>query len=101
MKHARPDYSRIQDSLSIEKGGIPEDEPVFLLRAQDRVAARVVRIWAILQREEIKLRDHPLDAKSHAAELLVASLAEDHAELMDKWPFKKTADITEEQSKRR
>jgi hypothetical protein len=31
MKHAREDYNRIQDPANL----IPEDEPVFLLRAQD------------------------------------------------------------------
>ena len=31
MLHARPDYNRIQDP----DGKIPEDEPVFLIRAQD------------------------------------------------------------------
>jgi hypothetical protein len=30
MKHARDDYNRIQDPAGL----IPEDEPVFLLRAQ-------------------------------------------------------------------
>lgn len=32
MKHARADYDRIQDPA----GKIGEDEPVFLLRAQDK-----------------------------------------------------------------
>lgn len=42
MKHAREDYNRIQDPANL----IPEDEPVFLLRAQDFVAPEVVEIWA-------------------------------------------------------
>ena len=42
MKHARQDYDRIQDP----SGLIPEDEPVFLLRAQDKVAPDIVRKWA-------------------------------------------------------
>lgn len=99
MKHARSDYNRIQDSLAVEHGGIPEDEPVFLLRAQDRLAARVVRIWAMLQREEVKLRNHPLDRKRHDAELFAALSAETWAEVMDKWHTKKTADITTAQAK--
>lgn len=42
MKHARDDYNgRIVD---LEKK-IPEDEPVFLLRAQDMVAPKVVDFW--------------------------------------------------------
>jgi len=42
MKHARPDYNRIQDP----EGKIPQDEPVFLLRGQDVVAPEVVETWA-------------------------------------------------------
>ena len=44
MKHARPDYDRIQDPA----GQIPDDEPVFLLRGQDRHAPEVVAYWASL-----------------------------------------------------
>ena len=47
MIHARSDYNeRIQDSAGI----IPEDEPVFLIRAQDKVSADAVRAWAHLHR---------------------------------------------------
>lgn len=42
MKHARKDYSSIQDP----RGLIPQDEPVFLLRAQDVTAPDVVEYWA-------------------------------------------------------
>lgn len=42
MKHARPDYNRIQDPA----GKIPEDEPVFLLRGQDKAAPGAVRAYA-------------------------------------------------------
>jgi hypothetical protein len=41
MRHAREDYNRIQDPT----GKIPDDEPVFLLRAQDMLASRAVRFW--------------------------------------------------------
>lgn len=43
MKHARPDYDRIQDPAGL----IPADEPVFLLRAQDINAPRVLRYWVM------------------------------------------------------
>lgn len=43
MKHARPDYNRIQDPADI----IPEDQPVFLLRGQDALAPSLVKDWAI------------------------------------------------------
>lgn len=42
MKHARNDYNRIQDPA----GKIPEDEPVFLLRGQDKAAVGAVRAYA-------------------------------------------------------
>ena len=42
MLHAREDYNRIQDP----EGKIPQDEPVFLIRAQDITAPSVVNFWA-------------------------------------------------------
>lgn len=44
MKHARSDYNRIQDP----EGKIPDDEPVFLLRGQDKVAPHIVELWALV-----------------------------------------------------
>lgn len=41
MKHARQDYSRIQDP----EHKIPENEPVFLLRGQDISAPLAVEFW--------------------------------------------------------
>lgn len=41
MKHARDDYSRIQDPAGI----IPADEPVFLIRAQDTCAPVALKAW--------------------------------------------------------
>lgn len=43
MRHARPDYDRFQDPL----GKIPEDEPVFLIRGQDKSAPATLRYWAL------------------------------------------------------
>lgn len=42
MKHARSDYDRIQDPAGL----IPEDEPVFILRGQDRLAPELLLLWA-------------------------------------------------------
>ena len=42
MKHARDDYNRIQDPANL----IPKDEPVFIIRGQDRVGPATVRYWA-------------------------------------------------------
>lgn len=46
MRHARRSYNTIQDS----SGRIPADEPVFVLRAKDRVAPVAIRIYADLVR---------------------------------------------------
>jgi len=72
MKHARQSYQHIQDS----SGKIPEDEPVFLLRAQDPVAADLVRQWA---NETEDLGGAPL----------IVALARGQAAFMDQWPIKK------------
>lgn len=44
MIHARSDYDGIQDA----SGKIPEDEPVFVLRAKDITAPWLVREWSRL-----------------------------------------------------
>ncbi|MBE3086337.1 MAG: hypothetical protein IMZ64_09000 [Bacteroidetes bacterium] len=44
MRHAREDYNRIQDPLNL----IPTDEPVFLLRGQDKLAPATLRHWATM-----------------------------------------------------
>lgn len=75
MIHPREDYQHIQDP----SGKIPADEPVFLLRAQDKVAAATVRIWSILN--EITGGDVELSNKAWA-----------HALKMQDWPVKKLAD---------
>lgn len=53
MKHLRKDYDRIQDPAIADPSllapgckPIAEDEPVFLLRAQDGAAAHAVLAWA-------------------------------------------------------
>ena len=47
MIHARDDYNRIQDPAGL----IPDDEPVFLLRAQDCIAPAAVELWAFMLEE--------------------------------------------------
>lgn len=79
MKHARPDYDRIQDPAGL----IPDDEPVFLLRAQDASAPEVLRFWAD---EHIRNGGDPA----------LASIAESHADAMEQWQRlhgKKPADL--------
>jgi len=76
VKHARPDYNRIQDPLQ----RIGADEPVFLIRAQDAVSGEAVRAWANLN-----------DAVGGSPE--ASALARRHADLMDAWPVKKRCDL--------
>ena len=76
MKHSRDDYNRIQDP----DGKIPEDEPVFLLRAQDRHASFAVRAWARAVEED-------------GGDPAIVKAARDHAEAMDEWSVKKRPDL--------
>lgn len=61
---------------------IPEDEPVFLIRAQDIVSEKTVTAWAIY---------HLI----HGGTLMLHNSAYAHADLMRQWPRKKVADISE------
>jgi len=76
MKHQRADYQRFQDPE--EK--IPKDEPVFLIRGQDKVAGEAVRAWADLN-----------ERNGGSGEL--SKLAREQATRMDAWPKKKPADL--------
>ena len=78
MKHAREDYNRIQDP----EGLIPDNEPVFLLRAADKVSAGVVRHWAFA-------------ARAVGASEKIVSMALHHANEMEEWPVKKVPDLPE------
>jgi len=82
MKHSREDYMHIQDP----KGLIPEDEPVFLLRAQDVAAPFAVRSWA--QR---------VDQLGGDRKLVNAAL--EFANEMEAWPVKKIPDYPDKQPK--
>ncbi len=70
MKHARPDYDRIQDPA----GRIPADDPVLLFRAQDKHAAAVARFHAdLVERGLRRPRDRCLDPPPHSADRGVAA----------------------------
>jgi hypothetical protein len=91
MLHARSDYQdRIVDTAT--ENAIPDDEPVFLLRAQDRTAADCLRYW-------IKLNKALITADKKAGKEITPGrrkalvLAEAHAYKMDEWDVKKTADV--------
>lgn len=86
MLHARSDYqSRIQDNET----KIPTDEPVFLLRAQDKIAGDVLRHWIKLQKKQLKTA--PKDQQSGIIKSI--KLAEAHAYRFDDWQTKKVADV--------
>ena len=68
MKHARPDYNRFQDPA----GKIPDDEPVFLLRGQDRCAPYALRAYAAF-----------VEMSAGPADVVEATRA--WAEEMEKW----------------
>jgi hypothetical protein len=76
MRHGRADYN---DQIQAPAHLIPIDEPVFLLRAQDRAAANTVRAWAAL-----------VEALGGPPE--VVANARRQADLMDAWPVKKVPD---------
>jgi hypothetical protein len=76
MKHARADYQRIQDPAGL----IGEDEPVFLLRAKDKLAPDTVRAWARLMWKEAKGDDPRFEER-----LDMARAAWHNADLMDEW----------------
>lgn len=79
MIHAREDYNRIQDST----GKIAEDEPVFLIRAKDRVSAPALRAWAELN--NVAGGDPELSRLTYA-----------HADAMEAWQVlhgRKPADL--------
>lgn len=77
MKHARPDYQRIQDPAGI----IPDDEPVFLLRGQDRIAPWVLMIYALI-------------AKLLGLDPALIASVNQQANDMEKWPVTKDPDLS-------
>lgn len=76
MKHAREDYNRIQDPAGL----IPEDEPVLLVRAQDKHFGLVARFYQLL----VKMDD---------GDQRIIDAIESHLPLADAWPVKKSPDM--------
>jgi len=79
MIHARDDYNRIQDPA----GKIAYDEPVFLIRAKDKVSAAAVRAWAELH-------------KAAGGDPVLSQIAYDHADRIEDWQSEhesKSADL--------
>lgn len=76
MKHARSDCDRFQDP----EGKIPVDEPVFLVRGQDKVGWMVVVVYAVL---------NFFFGGEHSCTVLSLK----HVAGMLAWPKKKGADL--------
>jgi hypothetical protein len=76
MRHARDDYARIQDP----ENKIPTEEPVFLMRGQDAIAAQVVRYYADL-------------AATVGCDPELVKGTRAHADLMEQWQPKKLPDL--------
>lgn len=76
MKHFRPDYNRIQDPANL----IPTDEPVFILRGQDKHAAQTLRYYAY-------------QVFADDGDLNIVKAVLDGAKLVDAWPKKKAPDM--------
>jgi len=79
-----PDHGNLSGYTALNTNGtlrvIPADEPVFLIRGQDKVGGAAVRAWADLA-----------EAAGSAPDILTVARA--HAEKMDAWPKKKVADL--------
>lgn len=82
MKHARPDYDRIQDPAGL----IPEDEPVFLLRAQDKYFEHVVTLYYVLVERD-------------GGDPKIVEACKRHIELAKAWPVRKAPDMPEPEDK--
>lgn len=76
MLHARKDYQRIQDPWAGEEGefglrAIPRDEPVLLIRGQDKLGWMVCAIYAILHFITTGNRTVAMMALYHSVRMLV------------------------------
>lgn len=91
MRHARADYNRFQDPAVddptlLGEGSTPidENEPVFLLRAQDKHAASAVAFYAGLL------------AQDSAVDSEMAQVCARWAAMMQNWAVRKTPDMPRE-----
>ena len=76
MKHARADYQQIQDPT----GKIPEGEPVFLIRGQDKAGPMTVQVWATL-------------AEAFGADRNIVATARRQAKQMLRWQLDKGSKV--------
>lgn len=81
MRHAREDYNRFQDPAGL----IPKDEPVFILRGQDKYAPQTVEFYATLVE----------DGKNSRSQNII-NACRNLAQWMRDWPKHKEPDLKEE-----
>lgn len=88
MKHARSDYNRFQDpaledASLLGEGSTPidENEPVFLLRAQDKHAGATVAFYAGLLAQDLEVDSE------------MARVCARWAARMQNWAVRKTPDM--------
>jgi hypothetical protein len=67
MKFTREDYTR---RIVDKEGRIPDDEPVFLLRAQDKYAPSTLRHYARLLKEDGN-NEMAEELLAHAKDMLI------------------------------
>ena len=83
MKITRsPEFNSMNDEPCLQRileQGLENDEPIFVLRGQDRLAPALVRAWAYLAQEH----GLNLDRFNHALEV---------AEAMEIWELRKWPD---------
>ncbi len=79
MKHARPDYDRIQDPT----GKIPADEPVMMLRGQDVFAPVALEAYAAMC--EAMASTMPLDSPQRQSLRDMANTVRMHVNRMHRW----------------
>jgi len=76
MIPGRRDYNLI----GTDEDPIPQDEPVFILRAQDELALPVMLIYAVL-------------AETQMVDPTLARSVREHADLFRVWPTRKKPDL--------
>lgn len=89
MKHAREDYNRIQDPANL----IPENEPVFLFRAQDKFAVIALEAYVeALGKEITKIMVTTREDYEGQVQQLsdLAFQTSKQIEEFQKWPHKKS-----------
>jgi hypothetical protein len=82
MKFTREDYNKRIVDL---EGKIPQDEPVFLLRAQDKFSSVTLKKYCDFLEEEAKLSNN-----AHLAEM--AAELREHALAMLMWKYSHVPD---------